>query len=215
MARLTYNQLEGVWIAGGGSPSMAPLMAAIAEAESGGDPASLNATDNGGTQSSFGLWQISTGTHAPPSPNWADPVTNARLAVGKLNSQGLGAWGTYTSGAYKAFLGGGSPTTVGIDITGVNTPAAGALAQSASNSLAPTCLIGIPSVNVASLVSIPDICFVTKKIARDLVGGALVFGGLAVALVSLAVIYRQQVGAQIPGVAAGVRLAGRVGSGAG
>lgn len=109
MTVLTYSQLEGVWIQGGGQASLAPLMAAIALAESGGQTNSLNPTDNGGRQSSFGLWQISTGTHTPPDPNWADPITNARLAVGKLKSQGLGAWGTYTSGAYKQFMKNGVP----------------------------------------------------------------------------------------------------------
>lgn len=118
-AKLTYSQLEGVWIQAGGQQSLAPLMAAIALAESGGNPDSLNATDNHGTQSSFGLWQISTGTHTPPSPNWADPVTNAKLAIGKLKSQGLGAWGTYTSGAYKPFLKNGVPAS---SFNGSTTP---------------------------------------------------------------------------------------------
>src|SRR5580698_840440 len=67
----TYAQLEGLWVNAGGQASMAPLMAAIAEAESGGCSSALNATDNGGTQSSYGLWQISTGTHAAPSPDWS------------------------------------------------------------------------------------------------------------------------------------------------
>ena len=86
---------------------MAPMMAAIALAESGGNPTALNANDTngqGGTQSSYGLWQISNGTHAAPSANWSDPVTNAQLAVQKLSSQGLGAWGTYTSGRYMNYL---------------------------------------------------------------------------------------------------------------
>lgn len=109
--KLTYSQLEGVWIQGGGQASLAPLMAAIALAESGGQTDSLNPTDNGGRQSSYGLWQISTGTHAAPSANWGDPVENARLANGKLKSQGLAAWGTYTSGAYKPFLKNGVPAT--------------------------------------------------------------------------------------------------------
>lgn len=100
---LSYADLEGLWIAAGGDPAQAPLMASIALAESSGHPTSLNATDNGGTQSSYGLWQISTGTHAAPDPNWSDPLTNARLAVAKFKSQGLGAWGTYTSGAYRRF----------------------------------------------------------------------------------------------------------------
>jgi len=123
---MAYNlsQLETIWqqAAAGtkyDSKAWAVLMAAIALAESSGDPQAVNATDNNGTQSSFGLWQISTGTHSPPSPNWADPITNAHLAIGKLNGQGLGAWGTYTSGAYRKYLTGSGqsagtlPTTAG------------------------------------------------------------------------------------------------------
>lgn len=109
MANLTYSQLEGLWIKNGGSASLAPTMAAIALAESGGNPNDRNDKDNGGTQSSFGLWQISTGSHTPPASNWADPNENAKLAVGKYKSQGFKAWGTYTSGAYKQFLANGVP----------------------------------------------------------------------------------------------------------
>lgn len=112
MATLTYAQLEGYWIAAGGNKAMAPLMAAIALAESSGNPDATNPNDNGGTQTSWGLWQISLGNHNSPSPSWNDPLTNAKLAVGKYNSQGLGAWGTYSSGAYKQYMQNGvNPTT--------------------------------------------------------------------------------------------------------
>jgi len=123
MSKLTYSQLEGVWIDAGGQQSLAPMMAAIALAESGGQTNSLNPSDNNGRQSSYGLWQISTGTHTAPSPNWADPVTNAKLAIGKLKTQGLAAWGTYSSGAYKPFLANGVPPTsvTGGTVTATNT----------------------------------------------------------------------------------------------
>lgn len=111
MANLTYSQLEGLWIKAGGKASLAPTMAAIALAESRGNPNARNDKDNGGKQSSFGLWQISTGTHAVPNSNWADPLTNAKLAVGKYKSQGLDAWGTYTSGAFKPYLKNGVPAS--------------------------------------------------------------------------------------------------------
>lgn len=101
---LSYAELEGYWIAAGGNKALAPLMAAIALAESSGNPDAENPNDNGGTQTSWGLWQISLGNHSEPSPSWNDPLTNAKLAVGKYNSQGLGAWGTYSSGAYKQFM---------------------------------------------------------------------------------------------------------------
>lgn len=110
----SYAQLEAIAKQGGFPDNMLGVMAAIAMAESGGNPGALNPNDNGGTQSSFGLWQISTGTHTPPDPNWADPVTNARLAYGKYQSQGLGAWGTFTSGAYKSYMQGQVPPDLNI-----------------------------------------------------------------------------------------------------
>lgn len=71
----------------------ANLMAAIALAESGGNPGIVNSIGAGG------LWQIH-----PPERNYLDPVTNARIAGRKLSSQGLAAWEAYTNGAYRQFL---------------------------------------------------------------------------------------------------------------
>lgn len=101
---LTYAQLEALWINNGGSKSQAPVMAAIALAESSGNPAAVNRTDNNGRQTSWGLWQISDGTHNMPAANILDPNVNAKQAVAKMRTQGLGAWGTYTSGKYRDFL---------------------------------------------------------------------------------------------------------------
>lgn len=108
MTVYSYSQLEGLWIQAGGSRSMAPLMAAIALAESSGNSAAMNFNDNGGTQTSVGLWQVSTGTHSFPAV-WRTALGNAREAVNKLHTQGLTAWGTFTSGAYKQFLRGNVP----------------------------------------------------------------------------------------------------------
>jgi len=110
----TYSQLEGLWISNGGSAALAPIMAAIALAESSGNAAATNATDNGGTQTSWGLWQISDGTHNQPVSNILDPNVNAQQAVKKVKSQGLNAWGTYTSGKYKQFMSGAAPSTSGL-----------------------------------------------------------------------------------------------------
>lgn len=101
---LTFAQLEALWINNGGSKALAPTMAAIALAESSGNPAATNKTDNGGKQTSWGLWQISDGTHNMPRANILDPNVNAQAAVAKYKSQGLRAWGTYTSGAYREYL---------------------------------------------------------------------------------------------------------------
>jgi hypothetical protein len=93
---LSFDQLQQTWIAAGGDRAVAPLMAAIALAESSGVPNNMNPTDNGGRQTSWGLWQVSNGTHNP-YPNWDDPVSNAAIAVAKYRTQGLPAWGTFTS----------------------------------------------------------------------------------------------------------------------
>jgi len=93
VATLTFGQLEQLWIANGGDPAWAPTMAGIALFESGGNPASNNYTDNHGTQTSWGLWQISDGTHNMPVPNMNDPNVNAQQAVVKLGGgKNIGAW---------------------------------------------------------------------------------------------------------------------------
>jgi hypothetical protein len=128
LATYTYAQLEGLWEQAGGSAALAPLMAAIALAESSGNPDATNPTDNNGTQTSWGLWQISDGTHNQPVPGILNPLTNAQQAVAKIKSQGLSAWGTYDSGAYKQFLQGNVPASAVPPAASGSTPAAGGTA---------------------------------------------------------------------------------------
>lgn len=114
MSNYDFAQLESIWLQAAqgtkySTKAWSALMAAIALAESSGNPNATNPTDNGGTQTSWGLWQISLGNHNAPAPNWNDPIENAKLAIGKLNTQGLTAWGTYNSGAYKQFMQGNVP----------------------------------------------------------------------------------------------------------
>jgi hypothetical protein len=184
MAKLTYSQLEGLWIQNGGSTSLAPVMAAIALAESGGNPSARNDKDNGGTQSSFGLWQISTGTHTPPASNWADPNENARLAVGKYKSQGLKAWGTYTSGAYTRFLANGVPPS-SIQSSSALSSGTSATATADTSTTDYTC---------AWNLSIPvkgNVCVATKSQARATLAVLIMGTGLAVALIGLILIVKQ------------------------
>ena len=108
----SFTQLEQLWTQAGGNPAVAPTMAAIGLAESSGNPNAVNPTDNNGQQTSWGIWQISNGTHNPVSSSWNDPLTNAALAVQKYNSQGLSAWGSYNSGAYQNYLNSASGSTV-------------------------------------------------------------------------------------------------------
>jgi len=186
MGKLSYAQLEGLWLntAKGtkyATRAWAALMAAIAEAESGGNPDATNPTDNNGTQTSWGLWQISLGNHVAPAANWADPAVNAQLALGKLQGQGLGAWGTYTSGAYKAYMNGA--TTPDPSVPG-NPAALTDKAQAASGS---DCLYGntgIPGTSIFNDLfgggNIGQFCLLTRSQLRGMVGVALVAGGVAV-----------------------------------
>lgn len=121
MADYTYGQLEQLWLttAAGtkyATNTWAALMAAIAEAESGGNPSAYNSSG------ASGLWQILGAVHAADQSQLFNPQTNASEALAKLESQGLGAWTTYTSGAYKTFLASGVnpaslPTTAGATST--------------------------------------------------------------------------------------------------
>ena len=197
MAVLSYAQLKAVWLQGAAGTQYATnawssLMAAIAEAESGGNTDALNPTDNGGTQTSWGLWQISLGNHDAPSPNWNNPVVNAQLAVGKLQSQGLDAWGTYTSGAYQAYEN-DATTPDGSGITGGSASEA-AYVTSAQQSVS-NCLWAIPSLSVpgqgiiggliggfegsagSALSPGSGYCIFSRSEARALTGAALLGAG--------------------------------------
>lgn len=203
MANLTYSQLKGLWLASSKgtkyhSNGWASLMAAIAMAESGGNPNALNPSDNGGTQSSYGLWQISTGTHAPPSSNWASPAENARLAIGKLNSQGLGAWGTYTSGAYKAYYSGSTSPSAAPGNPVQTTAQTGASVQE-------DCLWAIGGGSFLSLGSFslgqyPSYCVLSRSQARAVLGAGLLLAGAGIMTGGLGVI----------ALDAGLRVAGPV-----
>ena len=134
MGTYSYAQLMSLWINAGGPKALAPLAAAIAEAESGGNSDAYNGHDSngrGGTQVSAGLWQISNGTMTPV-PGWSNPATNAQDAVAKWKgASGFSPWGTYTSGAYKAFMNGSTTPDPNVPGSPTQLMAAAAAAQSA------------------------------------------------------------------------------------
>lgn len=113
MGTYTYAQLEGFWDQAGGDPNVAPIMAAVAEAESSGSDVIQQGQPYATT--GWGLWQITPGDSVPSvgiDQALLNPLTNAEAAVSKYKSQGLGAWTTYTSGAYRQYLQGNvSPNT--------------------------------------------------------------------------------------------------------
>jgi Lysozyme like domain len=219
MADLSYAQLKAVWLSAAqgtqyDSNAWASLMAAIAEAESSGNPNALNPTDNGGTQTSWGLWQISDGTHAEVSPNWNNPAVNARLALGKLQGSGLSAWGTYDSGAYRAYLN-GATTPDGAGISGGSAVDAAYLASAASGG---DCIwrIGeggipgssiihdIPGVGGSGNVASFSLCLLTRGQARAVLGGLMFLSGTGIMLLGVTLLVA------IPALAGVAGGAGRI-----
>ena len=109
MTTYSYGQLEGLWIAAGGSAATAPLAAALAEAESGGNPLAAYpgttvAPGQGSTTDATGLWQIL----GLPAGNFTaaeltDPLENAKMAVAKYQQAGnsFSPWQTYDDGTYS------------------------------------------------------------------------------------------------------------------
>lgn len=129
MARFTFAQLERLILDAGVAADLAPTLAAIALAESGGcsyafagpqdwRPVAECLYRKTATEKSYGLWQINTcsGLNAaecagiPPQLDLFDPLTNARAAAVKAHEQGLGAWSTYTNQSYRQFLPGRAVT---------------------------------------------------------------------------------------------------------
>jgi hypothetical protein len=124
---LSFQALQDLWKQAGGNPAQAPVAAAIALAESGGNPQSHNAVP---PDNSYGLWQINMLGSMGPSRRSAfglssneqlfDPLTNAKAAVA-LSGGGSNfkAWSTYTNGAYKSHLNGQG---AGTDASGNGIP---------------------------------------------------------------------------------------------
>jgi len=206
--KYTYAQLQGLWINAGGPRAVAPVAAAIAEAESGGCSTALNPTDNGGRQSSFGLWQISNGTHTPPAANIYDPAVNARQALAKYQGAGnsFSPWGTYNSGAYKAYLSGGTPDT---SVPGAGGTAVLTSAQGPASS-DPDCAFALkiaPKIAVIGTVTAVDTCLLRKSTIRHLTGGLLMAGAAIPA--GLGVILLGAFAFRAPGAAAAAGQAAR------
>ena len=101
----SFAQLEDLWLGAGGRRDLAPTMAAIGLAESRGENIRQRGQPYGRT--GWGIWQITPGDSEPAigvDRALLDPRVNARAAVAKEEQQGLGAWSTYGSGAYRSFM---------------------------------------------------------------------------------------------------------------
>lgn len=117
---LSYADIEGYWIAAGGSSSTAKTAAAITGAESSFYPGiiqqGVDYCDSGTSdEAGWGLWQITCGNSESSygiDYQILDPWNNAEAAVAKYKAAGgFSPWSTYTSGAYKNYLESVSPNT--------------------------------------------------------------------------------------------------------
>lgn len=116
----TYAQLESIWIQAGGSRQAAPMAAAIAMAESGGNSTAYLVDSNGSTDR--GLWQINS-VHGAQST--FDIMGNARAAVAiSSNGSNWRPWTTYNTGAYRQYLQGGVAPDNNVPINATNAAAA-------------------------------------------------------------------------------------------
>jgi hypothetical protein len=96
----SYVQLMDLWVKAGGSKLSAPIAAAVAMAESGGNPNATNTNKNGSIDR--GLWQINS-IHGNKSTT--NPLENAKSAVSiSKNGVSWSPWVAYTSGSYKRFM---------------------------------------------------------------------------------------------------------------
>lgn len=179
-SKLSYQAIESLWTSAGGSKALAPVMAAIAIAESGGRPDALNDT---APDYSVGLWQINyygsmragrTREFGSPSALMASPTAQARAAVAIERQQGLGAWSTYTSGAYRKYLNGADYSGGGNDVSGGGVATgtdASTSATAASYKDDPKCLIGM------DIPLVGGVCLLTKGQARAILGALLIGSG--------------------------------------
>lgn len=118
MATLTPQQLYALARGAGLDPGQAIIAAAVALAESGGDPAAVGdeGIQTGTWGPSVGLWQVRSlkadyGTgRARDAARLADPALNA-ASMAEISGQGASwrPWSAYTSGRYRQFI----PTVTG------------------------------------------------------------------------------------------------------
>ena len=96
----SVSQLEQLWTASGGASGKAAMAAAIAMAESGGNPNATDYDSNGSVDR--GLWQINS-IHGAQST--FDPTGNAQAAIMiSANGSDWSPWVTFQTGAYKKYL---------------------------------------------------------------------------------------------------------------
>jgi len=152
---MNVTELAALASAAGFAGSDANVAAAIALAESAGNPSNVGdqelAPDNG---PSLGLWQINIGAKAHPEfANWNlfDPQVNARAAYSIYSRAGgsFHEWTTYAHGQFMKFMPASVPIVIDAD-TGIRTGIPIPTASAPAAAIAPELLdmtaagIGVP-----------------------------------------------------------------------
>jgi hypothetical protein len=108
---LSKNQIEQLWVQEGGNPKAANIAAAVALAESGGNPGAINNKNTDGSIDR-GLFQINSVHGAQSTTNLRQ---NVRAAI-RISNNGANwhPWVTFQTGAYKAHLGGSGGSSMPI-----------------------------------------------------------------------------------------------------
>lgn len=130
---MNFTDLVNAAMGAGCSPSSAQTAAAIALAESSGNPSAHNPVP---PDDSYGLWQINMLGPLGPSRrsqygltsnrDLLDPSVNARAMVAVSGGcSNWRPWSTYTSGAYKKYLTGSSGGGVSIPSGGSSSSSGG------------------------------------------------------------------------------------------
>lgn len=175
----TFSMLEQLWVLHGGPKGVAPVAAAIALAESGGNPHVVNGV--GAT----GLWQIH-----PGGSQYLDPNVNAAAAVAKFKGAGnkFTPWTTYTGAdtpghrkTYLDFLPGGTST--------LGPPGSGIPGVDSGMNAAADAITSVPKF----LAKISDPEFLKRA--------GFVILGFVVLIMALALFGRQYVSGQVMNVA--------------
>jgi hypothetical protein len=133
MGALSDDQLAALLRKAGVSAGDAAYLVAIAHPESSANPSAVQQGQPYATQG-WGLWQITPGNSVPSvgiNQALLTPQKNADAAAAKLKSQGLDAWTTYTSGAYKQYFS-AAEAAVG-HVYGLSSSAVDKLAASAGS----------------------------------------------------------------------------------
>jgi lysozyme-like protein len=107
MIKYSVEQMESLAVTEGFAAENARVMAAIAEAESSGNPHATNRNRNGSVD--YGLTQINTIHDVHFGEGWARQALNPHKAFAHAHviwkqAGGFHPWTTYNNGAYKLYL---------------------------------------------------------------------------------------------------------------